>query len=291
MAEVIGQTNFSGDWRPWIDGQIFKDALTRDRDNHISWQFNVALWVAENYAYWNYPWYFSWNLDGYTWYDILVKDWTSGNISWQWKYMTDVSSHFTGTKSVGGTQTWVPLTCWFHDNSGHWGPERYFNVGIPQATAPGSLTLGSSTSMDTDGNISAIIKANCGGTGAYAHYTQWRIQWGKSSYNENERTVAASGWDNGSFTYTLNNLAEKTTYRYRITVWNSAGLTSSREGTFTTPEYISGNVITSEKESESEIWVVKPNGSKARVYEIERIEPSGSTVSIGDNENLTPIGV
>lgn len=272
MGQIIYQGNFGGDWRPWLDGAIFLDNITRDRDNHVSWQFNTALWVAENGGYWDYPWKISWDFDGYSWLDVLVKDWTSGNIAWQWKYMTDVSPHFTGSKSISGQATSLLLTVWFHDDYGHWGGERYISVPIPVATAPGTMYLNSSTSINpNNGSVTATVSGNCGSTGNYAHITKWRLEYGEgSNYTQNVLDVSP-GWDVTSYSWNLTGLKEKTKYTYHITAWNSAGYASWKEGTFTTPEYISGNVVTTEKTSDAEIWVVTPE-RQARVVDVVKVE-------------------
>lgn len=251
---------------PYIDGQAFQDGLSRDNANHVSFDFNLCMKTPTYLAYWNYTWYVDMACGNITANDRKVKDKVGYNqvIQGIEYYQSVFNGNFGGTITVDGKATVIPLRARFHDSAGNAGGWITWNVPIPTATSMSNISSSASNIMEE----TATIKASITSKGNYSTITRWRLEYGVSNYTEH--TLDIDG-DSNSRTWNLTGLTPDITYKYRITVWNSAGYTKQTTGSFKTIEETIGYIITTNSVKKIKGWVIKSDGTKKKIKNIRKV--------------------
>ena len=248
---------------PYIDGQAFKDSLTRDNDNKLDFSFNLCMHVRTRNGWWDYGWFVNMECGSVVSNDRKVKDqvWYDQIIAGVDYYQSVFNGNFTGSTYVGGKDTYIPLKATFHDTAGNWGVQQVWNVEIPRASSMGSVR----SSVSNVGTNGATISASVNSTGAYAKITRWEITCGG---------VTRSGTGNTlNFSATFDNLRADTNYRYRVKVWNSAGFEESAEGSFKTDVDIIGYIVVDGKPVRVLTgYVITKEGGAKRINRIRKVE-------------------
>lgn len=265
MGKALGWQRMC-DIYPYIDGQAFQDGLSRDNANHVTFSFNLCMKTPTYLAYWNYAWYVDMTCGNISSNNRLVKDQVYYNqvIQGQEFYQSVYNGNFTGTITVDGKATTIQLVTKFHDSAGNQGGHIAWYVPIPTATDPSNISVATSNITEE----TATIKGTITSKGNYATITRWRLEYGIDNVTEN--TQDQDG-DALSRTWNLSNLTPDTTYKYRLTVWNSAGYSKQATGTFKTLEETIGYIITESSIKKIKGWVIKPDGTKSKIKNIRKV--------------------
>lgn len=265
MGKALGWQRMC-DLYPYIDGQTFQDGLSRDNANHVSFNFNLCLKTPTYGAYWNYAWFVDMGCGNIVSNNRKVKDLVYYNkvIQGIEYYQSAFNGNFTGTITVDGKATTIALNAKFHDSAGHQGGVKTWQVPIPTASAMSNISISATGITETEATIRGSITSK----GNYATITQWRLEYGVNNYNEH--TLNMNG-DVSSRTWDISNLTPDTTYKYRITVWNSAGYSKQATGTFKTIEETIGYIITTSSTKKIKGWVIKPDGTKNKIKNVRKV--------------------
>lgn len=265
MGKALGWQRMC-DVYPYIDGQAFQDGLSRDNANHVSFDFNLCMKTPTYLAYWNYAWYVDMHCGGIESNGRQVKELVYYNkvIQGIEFYQSTFNGNFKGTITVDGKASTIALSTHFHDSAGNQGGWITWNVPIPTATEPSNISAGVSGITEE----TATIKGTITSKGNYATITRWTLEYGVNSYDEH---TSNQDGDAKTRTWGLAGLIPDTTYKYRITVWNSAGYSKQTTGTFKTIEETIGYIITEDFTKQIKGWVIKPDGTKNKIKNIRKV--------------------
>lgn len=146
----------------------------------------------------------------------------SSNLGGIWYQSGSTSTSFgvsAGTSSINIQSRWKSL---------HWGTSsayRQFSVGIPTVSAPSTPSV-SSTNVTTN---SGRVNWSVGSAGSNCTYSSTTVEWGLTTgYGSSQGGLGQNSNLN------ITGLIPGTTYYYRVTAINGAGLTSSNTGSFQT---------------------------------------------------------
>ena len=253
---------------PYISGQAWSDNVTRS-GNTVSYSLNLCMKVEKARGYWDYVWYVDMQVDSNVSDNRKVKNSTSWHqiIGGREYYQSTFNGNFTGSTGVSGKATSIQLRAQFHDSHGNRGPNVYWNVPIPTATSMDDIKATVSDIDTTSAKISgAITKA-----GNYSTITSWKLEYGIDNYTENTKTISEN---NLSANWILENLVPDKDYKYRITVTSSSGYSKQKTGTFRTLEEVIGYKVADSEEKELKGWIIYPDGTKKKLKEIRKVNPS-----------------
>lgn len=250
---------------PYIEGQAFIDSISRE-GNRVNYSINLCMKTDTYKAYWNYAWYVDMQVGGNVSNGRQVKPIHYGSnqiIQGKEFYQSTYNGNFNGSIDVSGRESQITLRAFFHDSFGNTGHNVYWSIGIPQATP----ITGQKSSVSAITPESATISSTIDRKGDYSSITRWRLEYGVDDYG----TVLESGEDTMAKSWDIAGLEPDTTYRYRVTVWNSAGYESKVENTFKTLEDTIGYIITQESTKLARVWIIKPDGTKKKVKEVRKV--------------------
>ena len=252
---------------PYIDGQLWNDSVTRN-GNTISFSFNLQAHVRLASGYWNYAWYIDFQCGNVTVRDKLIKSQIYRNdvIGGQDYWYSTNNGNFTGTITVDGQATTIPVQVLFHDSAGNWGNTQTWYVAIPTAT-PMSAIRSSVSNLEPE---SARINASVDYNGSYSTITGWKLQYGKDSYYEHTSSSSSSAL---SHSWNLSGLEPSTYYMYKVSVTNSAGFTQTYSGTFYTASSVIANLLVEGQPTKLVSgYIIRPSGQVQRIKEIRRLQ-------------------
>lgn len=258
---------------PFVRGTIWVDELRRE-GNRVHFVLNASFAVEKAGGFWDYPWYLDWQLGNNHFNGRMIKGDTAWrqNIGGREFFISERNGHFRGFVDVGPQETRLVCKTVFYDNRGNRGHDCWWTMSIPASTPPGRVSS-QVTDITSD---SAKFSGRITSKGDYSNIKLWRLQWGKSRYNEN--TMDFQG-DKMDFEHTLTGLEPSMGYSWRISVLNTTDHWSYVEGSFMTDNKKIGHQIKKIGETEeSEIlklsgWAIFPNGDRKRIKKIRKIDP------------------
>lgn len=251
---------------PYVEGQAFSDSVSRS-GNRINYSINLCMTTKTYRAYWNYAWYVDMQIGSNVSNNRQVKAMHYGSnlvIQGQEFYQSVFNGNFNGYVDISGKESYITLRAFFHDSAGNNGDNVYWNIPIPAATP----IIGLKSNVSNVETENATISASLDRKGDYSSITRWRLEYGVNDYSEN---IKESSEDSKTQSWNLTDLVSDTTYRYRVTVWNSAGYSSTTTGTFKTEEDKLGYIIKPESTKFLRAWIIKPDGTRKKVKAIRKV--------------------
>lgn len=259
------------DLAPEVWGMPYLDYVSRDNDNNVTYEFNLAMRVSYNVArgYWDYSWYVDVDVNGQNIIDgITMKTNTAWRriIRGQFFWMTDHNGKYRGTVKVNKNASNIVFRATFHDSNGNWSWPVYWNVPVPNSSPASGLKVYANSITPTSATVGGSIMAK----GNNSYITKWRLEYGVNRYDEH--TINVNNQDVMSQSWNLTDLEPDSRYQYHITVWNSSGWPTWVGGTFTTEDESMCKLVQPDETFDGRIYIIESSGIVRRVKKVELIQ-------------------